>query len=171
MYHQNEIYTIPYHTIPYHTIQPFVRPRSACLSKVVVFCCPFECTSKGNVERETSLALLEWEGGTFQGSLCSPLKSVGFLWHLECTGKGYVERETSLALLEWEGGTFQGLHCSPLKSGGFGGTFVCTGKGDVKRELLLLRSRERRALYRARFAHLSKLVVFLALLCAAVRGM
>ena len=130
MYHQNEIYTIPYHTIPYHTIQPFVRPRSACLSKVVVFCCPFECTSKGNVERETSLALLEWEGGTFQGSLCSP-----------------------------------------LKSGGFGGTFVCTGKGDVKRELLLLRSRERRALYRARFAHLSKLVVFLALLCAAVRGM
>ena len=48
----------------------------------------------------------------------------------------------------------------PLKSGGFGGTFGCTVKGYVERELLSLRSRERGPLYRARFARLSKVVVF-----------
>ena len=64
------------------------------------------------------------------------------------TGKGYVEKETSLASLEGEGGTFQSLLCLPLKSGGFVGTFECTGKGYVERELLLLRSREKGALFR-----------------------
>ena len=77
-----------------------------------------------------------------------------------CTGKRYVERETSLASLEREGGTFQGSLCSPLKSGGFLG-----------RETSLACLRERRALFRARFARLSKVVVFLALLGAPVRGM
>ena len=37
------------------------------------------------VERETSLASLEREGGTLQGSLCSPLKSGGFGGTFECT--------------------------------------------------------------------------------------
>ena len=74
-------------------------------------------------------------------------------------------------MLEREGGTLQGLLCSPLKSGGFFGTFECTGKGYVERELLLLRSRERGYLFRARFARLSKVVVLEALLCAPVRGM
>ena len=51
------------------------------------FCGTFGCTSKGYGERETSLALLERgshfqkEGVTFQGSLCSPLKSGGFVGH------------------------------------------------------------------------------------------
>ena len=40
------------------------RACFACLSKVVVFCGTFECTGKGYVERETSLALLEKEGDT-----------------------------------------------------------------------------------------------------------
>ena len=61
-------------------------------------------SSKGYVEMETSLALLELEGGTFQGSL----KSGGFCGTFVSTGKGYVERETSLASLEKEGGSLQG---------------------------------------------------------------
>ena len=42
----------------------------------------------------TSLASLEREGVTLQGSLCSPLKSGGFGCTFGCTGKGYVERGT-----------------------------------------------------------------------------
>ena len=76
---------------------------------MVVFCGTFECTSKGYVERETSLASLEREESTLQGSLCSPLKSGGFFGTFECTSKGYVEREISLPLLEREGSTFSGL--------------------------------------------------------------
>ena len=34
---------------------------------MVVFCGTFECTGKGYVERETSLALLKREGGHFTG--------------------------------------------------------------------------------------------------------
>ena len=83
-------------------------------------------------------------------------------------GKGYEER---VSLLEREGDTFQGSLCSPLKSGVFFGTFGCTSKGYVVRELLSLRLREREYLFRACFAHLSKVVVFLALLNAPVRGM
>ncbi len=49
---------------------------------MVVFCGTFGCTSKGYVERETSVASLERKDGIFQGSLCSPLKSGGFLWHV-----------------------------------------------------------------------------------------
>ena len=60
---------------------------------------------RGYVERGTSLASLEREEGTFQGSLCSPLKSGGFFGTFVCTGKGYVESETSLASLEREGVT------------------------------------------------------------------
>ena len=44
-----------------------------------VFFGTFVCTGKGFVERGTSLASLEREGGTLKGSLCSPLKSGGFL--------------------------------------------------------------------------------------------
>ena len=57
------------------------RARYARLSKVVVFCGTFVCTSKGYIERETSLTSLKKKGVAFQGSLCSPLKSGGFLWH------------------------------------------------------------------------------------------
>ena len=57
---------------------------------MVVFCGTFVCTSKGCVERETSLALLEREEGSFQGSLCSPLKSGGFMWHF-CVHRLKVE--------------------------------------------------------------------------------
>ena len=46
---------------------------------MVFFFGTFVCTGKGYVERETSLASLKREEGTFQGSLCSPLKSGGFL--------------------------------------------------------------------------------------------
>ena len=53
----------------------------------------FECTGKGYVEIGTSLASLEREGVTFQGLLCSPLKSGGFGGTFVCTSKGYVERE------------------------------------------------------------------------------
>ena len=81
-------------------------------------------------------------------------------------GKGYVGRELLSLRSRDRGLLFQGLLCSPLKSGGFFGTFVCTGKGYVERELLSLCSRERGYLFRARFARLSKVVVFLALLCA-----
>ena len=80
----------------------------------------FECTAKGYVERGTSLASLERERDTLQGSLYSPLKSGGFFGTFECTGiKGYVERGISLASLETERDTLQGSLCSPLKSGGF----------------------------------------------------
>ena len=41
--------------------------RFACVSKVLVFCGNFECTSKGYVERESSLASLEREGFPFSG--------------------------------------------------------------------------------------------------------
>ena len=88
-----------------------------------------------------------------------------------CTGKGYVERELLSLRSRERGVLIQGLLCSPLKSGGFFGTFECTGKGYVERELLSPRSRERGGyLFRARFARLSKVVVFLALLGAPVRG-
>ena len=41
--------------------ESFFRAHSDRLSKVVVFCGTFGCTSKGYVERETSLATLERE--------------------------------------------------------------------------------------------------------------
>ena len=70
---------------------------------------------------------------------------------------------TSLASLEREGVTLQGSLCSPLKGGGFGCTFGCTGKGYVERETSL-------ALLERGMGTYSKVVVFVALLCATVRG-
>ena len=81
---------------------------------------------------ENSLTSIKRMGVSFQGLLCSPLKSGGFCGTFVCTSKGYVERETSLASLEREGGIFLGSLCSPLKSGGFCGTFVCTRLEVVK---------------------------------------
>ena len=69
------------------------RARFAHLSKVVVFLGTFECTNEGYLERGTSLTSLKREEGTFQGWLCSPLKSGVFFGTFVCTGKGYVERE------------------------------------------------------------------------------
>ena len=43
------------------------------------FCGKSGCTSKGYVERLTSLTSLERKGGLIQGLLCSPLKSVVFM--------------------------------------------------------------------------------------------
>ena len=63
---------------------------------MVVFFGTFECTSKGYVERETYLTLLEREGGTLQGLLCSPLKSGGFFGTFGCTSKGYVVGDCAL---------------------------------------------------------------------------
>ena len=57
------------------------------------------------MERETSLTLLERERVTFQGSLCSPLKSGGFGGTFVCTGKGYVGREL-ISLCSIERGYF-----------------------------------------------------------------
>ena len=53
----------------------------------------FVWTSKGYLERETSLASLEREGVLIQGLLCLPLKSGGFGGTFVCTSKGYVETE------------------------------------------------------------------------------
>ena len=55
------------------------RASFARLSKVVVFLALLNALpGKVYVERGTSLASLEREGGSFQGSLCSPLKNGGF---------------------------------------------------------------------------------------------
>ena len=131
----------------------------------------FVCTSKGYVERETSLASLEREGGTFQGSLCSPLKSGGFFGTFVCTGKGYVERELLSLCSRERGVLIQGSLCSPLKSGGFGGTFVCTSKGYVERGTSLP-SLEREGLFSGLALLASQKWWFsVALLGAPVRGM
>ena len=86
--------------------------------------------------------------------------------------------ETSLTLLkrerERERDVFVGSLCWPLTSGGFCFNFVCTSKGYVERETsltLLKRERERKMFLWARYAGLSKVVVFAAILCAPVRGM
>ena len=57
------------------------RARYARLSKVVVFCGTFGCTGKGYVEKELLLLRSRGRRVLIQGSLCSPLKSGGFLWH------------------------------------------------------------------------------------------
>ena len=75
----------------------------------------------------TSLALLEREGGTLQGSLCWPLKIGGFGYTFECTSKGYVEMGTSLALLERGGRHFTGLALLASQKWWFCCTFECTG--------------------------------------------
>ena len=54
----------------------------------------------------------EREGALFQGSLCSPLRSGGFVCKSICTSKEYGERETSLVLLTSEKGWF--LLCAPV---------------------------------------------------------
>ena len=84
-----------------------------------VFCGTLVCTGKGYVERGTFLVSLRREGGTFQDSLCSPLKSGGFFGTFVCTGKGYEERELLSLHLRERGVLIQGSLCSPLKSGGF----------------------------------------------------
>ena len=64
-----------------------------------------------------------------------------------------------------------GSLCSPLKSAGFCCNFVCTSKGYVERETSLASlEREREMFLWARYAHLSKVLVFAAILCAPVDG-
>ena len=62
---------------------------------MVVSCGTFGCTGKGYLERETSLALLEREGGTFQACFARLSKVLVFCGTLGCIGKGYVERDAS----------------------------------------------------------------------------
>ena len=64
------------------------RARFACLSKVVVFCGTFECTGKGYVERETSLASLERGGYLFRACFAHLSKVVVFLALLNAPGGG-----------------------------------------------------------------------------------
>ena len=86
----------------------------ARLSKVVFLGAPVR---KGYVERELFSLHLRERGVVIQGSLCSPLKSGGFLGTFGCTGKGYVERELlSLCSRERVVLILSSL-CSPLKSG------------------------------------------------------
>ena len=89
----------------------------ACLSKVVVLCGTFECTSKRYIEIE-GFALLEREGAFFRARFACLSEVVIFCGTFECTTKRYVERETSLVARERES-TFQGSLSSPLKGGGF----------------------------------------------------
>ena len=64
--------------------ESLLRACYAHLSKVVVFCGNFECTSKGYGKEKRKLLSLcmreTREGELFQGLLCLPLKSGGFLW-------------------------------------------------------------------------------------------
>ena len=73
-----------------------------------------------------------------------PLKSGIFLSHLCATVKGYVEREISLPSLEKERGTFSWLSKVVVFLALLGAPV--RGIYNIGRELLLLRSRERRAL-------------------------
>ena len=59
----------------------FFRASFARLSKVMVFCGTFGCTGKGYVERETSLASLEREGGTYSGLALLASQKWWFFWH------------------------------------------------------------------------------------------
>ena len=68
------------------------RAHYARLSKVVVFCGTFGCTSKGYLERETSLASLERES-LFRACYARLSKVMVFCGTFECTSKGYVESE------------------------------------------------------------------------------
>ena len=78
-------------------------------------------------------------------------------------GKGFVERETSLASLERERDVFVGSLCSPYKSAGFCCNFGCTSKGFVESE--------REVFLWVRYARLTKVLVFAAMLGALVRGL
>ena len=88
---------------------------------------------KGYVEREIALPSLEKEGGTFQGSLCSPLKSGGFGGTVVCTGKGYVGGSLRSLCSSERGYLFRACFAHLSKQVVFCGTFGCTGKGYVER--------------------------------------
>ena len=60
---------------------------------MVVFCGTFVCTSKGYVEKETSLALLKKRESLFRARFARLSKVVVFCGTFVCTSKGYVERE------------------------------------------------------------------------------
>ena len=87
-----------------------------------------------------------------------------------CTGNRYVERKLLSLYSRGRRVLIQGSLCSPLKSGGFFGAFECTSKGYEERETSLASLERGGYLFRARFARLSKVVVFLALLNAPVES-
>ena len=77
---------------------PLFRTHFARLSKVVVFCCTLECTSKENAEREPSLAILE-RGGHFLGlALIASQKLWFFVALLNALVRG-MQRGKLLSLL------------------------------------------------------------------------
>ena len=82
------------------------------------------------------------------------------------------EENFSCFARERERDVFVGLLCLPIKSGGFCCNFECTSKGYVERETSLASlKREKEMFLWARYARLSKVVVFAAILNAPVRGM
>ena len=97
---------------------------------------------------------------------------VVFCGTFECTGKGYVERETSLASLEREGGTNSGLTMLASQNWWFSVALLNAPVRDMKKgKLLLLRLRERGALYRAHIVASPQGWFSVALLNSRVRGM
>ena len=134
-------------------------------------CTRVHLLANGGVWREGNLSRFTGErgGALFQGSLCSPLKSGGFVCKSICTGWGYGERETSLALLKRERGHFFRARFARLSKVVvlFAKVFAPV-RGMERGKLLSLRSREGGHFYRARFARLSKVVVLVAKVFALV---
>merc|ERR1711911_388686 len=140
----------------------FFRARFACLSKVVVFGCKSIGTSKGYGERETSLATLEREGGTFSGFAMLASQKWWFLVAKVLAPVRGKERGKLLSLRSRErGALFQGSLCSPLKSGGFWLQKYWHRLGVWREGNFSHYAQERGGhFFRACFAHLSKVVVF-----------
>ena len=84
---------------------------------MVFFFGTFGCTSKGYVERETSLA--RERGGLFRAPFACLSKVVVLVALFWCIGKGYVEGGLLLLRSREREVLIQGLLCSPLKSGGY----------------------------------------------------
>ena len=99
----------------------------------MVFCGTFECTGKGYVERELLLLRLKERGVLIQDSLCSPLKSGGFLARLCAPVRGMWKGNFSRFALERGGYLFRARFACLSKVVVFCGTFGCTGKGYIER--------------------------------------
>ena len=112
---------------------------------------------------------LSGRGALFRARFARLSKVVVFYGTFACTSKGYVKREL-LSLCSRERGHFTGLALFASQKGWFFGTFGCTSKGYVERGTSLALLEREGGTFRAHFACLSKVVFFLALLGAPVRG-
>ena len=79
----------------------------------------FWCIGKGYVEGGLLLLRSRERGVLVQGSLCSPLKSGGFLALLCAPVRGMLKGELLSLRSRERMVLIQGLLCSPLKSGGY----------------------------------------------------